>query len=208
MTEARPAAHGLGPPPRMHTRPAPETTMSRAFPVIPPPSHSTWLLVGLLLVPLAVIAVTLVASTEAREAMTAMAIGLTTVAIAGALTVGGLRRRQVVLDGGQLVVKAAMFTHRSDVAALAITNARIVNLEERTELRPGLKTFGMSLPGFQAGWFRLRDRSRGFCLLTSRRRVLWLPTRSGSSLLLSLEQPQALLDALRTAAGTPSRDSA
>ena len=39
--------------------------------------------------------------------------------------------------------------------------------------------------------------AKAFCLLTQRQRVLWLPLRGGKEqLLLSLERPQALLDAL------------
>ena len=57
----------------------------------------------------------------------------------------------------------------------------------------------MSLPGYQAGHFRLRAKlGKAFCLVTDTRRVLWLPMRDGKQqLLLSLERPQALLDALR-----------
>lgn len=176
--------------------------MSRTFPITPPPAHAAWLLGALLLVPLVVIALTFTTADADAKAPAAMGIGIAIVALVGMVTFLGLRRRQVLLDDGRLVVKAAMFTHRLDVSALDLARARIVDLDERTELRPGLKSFGMSLPGFQAGWFLLRDRSRGFCLVTSRRRVLWLPAHAGSSLLLSLEQPQAMLDALRTVAGT------
>ena len=74
---------------------------------------------------------------------------------------------------------------------LDMDRARIVDLDERTELKPILRMFGMALPGFQAGWFLLRDRSPAFCLLTARRRVLWLPMRTGKSFLLSMERPDA-----------------
>ena len=59
------------------------------------------------------------------------------------------------------------------------------------------------MPGFHAGRFRLREKfGKAFCLLTDRHRVLWLPLRDGKDqLLLSLEQPQALLDALKASRG-------
>ena len=72
-------------------------------------------------------------------------------------------------------------------------------------LRPLLNTFGTAMPGYSAGHFRLRDRSRGFLLLTDRRKVLALPERGGRTLLLSLERPQALLDALQAVAAPASR---
>ena len=119
------------------------------------------------------------------------------VAAVATLTFWGLGRRGVELDARQLRVKAAMFNHHVDAGDLDMDRARIVDLDERTELKPILRMFGMALPGFQAGWFLLRDRSRAFCLLTARRRVLWLPMRTGKSFLLSMERPDALLDALR-----------
>ena len=100
-------------------------------------------------------------------------------------------------------MRAALFRQRVAVAQLDLDRARIVDLAERTELRPVVKTGGLSLPGFHAGRFRLREKfARAFCLLTDRRRVLWLPLRDGKDqLLISLEHPQALLDALKAGRG-------
>lgn len=174
--------------------------MPRDFPVTPAPAHAGWLLAALLLIPGAIIVVSasLVAPPAGKAAMLGShAVGLLILVAIGAWTFWGLGRRRVRLDRQQLVVQAAMFSHRLDAGTLDLQRARIVDLDERIELRPVLKTFGMALPGFQAGWFMLKDRSRAFCLVTSRRRVLWLPKRAGGSLLLSLERPDSLLDALR-----------
>lgn len=111
-----------------------------------------------------------------------------------------LLRRAVELRGGMLVVKAAFYTRRVAVAELELARARVLDLAEHTRLKPALKTNGYALPGYQAGHFRLRDRSSAFALVTDRRRVLVLPVRGAATLLLSLERPQALLDALRRAA--------
>jgi hypothetical protein len=103
-----------------------------------------------------------------------------------------------------LDVRATLYRKRVPAAALDLGRARVVDLAERTELRPWLKSNGMSVPGFHAGHFRLRgDFGKAFCLLTQRQRVLWLPLREGKEqFLLSLEKPQALLDALKAQAGT------
>lgn len=179
--------------------------MPRDFPVTPPSSHTAWLLGALLVIPGVIIAATGLLPAAGSGAARPALFGLVTVAAVAVLTFWGLGRRQVQLDGRHLAVKAALFKHTVDVGDVDIERARIVDLDERTELRPVLKTFGMALPGFQAGWFAQRDRSRSFCLITSRRRVLWLPTRTGKSLLLSLERPEALLSALRDAAADHPR---
>jgi len=111
-----------------------------------------------------------------------------------------LQRRSVALDSDVLVIKAGLNTRRVAVSALDLARARIVDLDERTELKPSRKTFGSSLPGYQTGRFRTHKWGKGFYLLTDRRRVLWLPERDGLHLLLSLQQPQALLSALNAMA--------
>ena len=115
-----------------------------------------------------------------------------------------LRRARVTLDGATLTIAAGLSTRRIPVANLDPLAARIVDLRERSELRPLVKVFGTHLPGLAMGHFRLRDRSPAFVLVTERSRVLVLPEKpgpkqAGKTLLLSLQQPQALLDALHKA---------
>jgi len=115
-----------------------------------------------------------------------------------------MHRRAVTLDGGTLHVRAAMYSKRTAAAALDLDRARVVNLDERTELRPGWRSNGYATIGYTAGHYRMRNKlGSAFCLLTQRQRVLWLPLRGGTQhILLSLERPQALLDALRAASAT------
>lgn len=170
-----------------------------SFEVEPPPAYASWLLVGLGgVLPLAAIGLALW-STRGAFAWLPLLPALLLLPVLLGLLLFALRRRSVQLRDGVLDVRAALFRRRVPVDGIDLARARIVDLEERTELRPLLKTNGMSLPGYHAGNFRLRGGfSRAFCLVTARKRVLWLPLRDGSSqLLLSLSQPQALLDALR-----------
>jgi hypothetical protein len=148
--------------------------------------------------PLAIIGALLLSGKPMPASAVAPAlVGVTAVL---ALLMLATKRRSVELRDGMLEVRAALFRQRVAVTQLDLDRARIVDLAERTELRPVIKTGGMSMPGFHAGRFRLREKfGRAFCLVTDRRRVLWLPLRDGKDqLLLSLEQPQALLEALRT----------
>lgn len=116
-----------------------------------------------------------------------------------------LRRRRITLDGRELVIAATFYTRRVSVDALDLDKARVVDLAEHTGYAPmlGLNRFG--LPGLRAGHYLLRNRSRAFCLLTDRKRVLLLPQRDGRSVLLSPEKPQALLARLHELAEQPAR---
>ncbi len=112
-----------------------------------------------------------------------------------------MKRRSVALVGNVLDVRAALFRERTLITDIDLARAQRVDLADRTELSPFIKTVGMSMPGFQAGRFRLRGKiAKAFCLITDRHRVLWLPLHNGKDqLLLSVERPQALLDALQSA---------
>lgn len=116
-----------------------------------------------------------------------------------------LLRRRIAVEGHTLVVAATLYTQRIDVDALDLDRARIVDLAEHTGFAPmlGLNRFG--LPGLRAGHYLLRNRSRAFCLLTRRDRVLVLQRRDGRFVLLSPEQPQALLSRLRDLATPPAQ---
>lgn len=108
-----------------------------------------------------------------------------------------IRRRRVEIEAGELRVHAGMYSRRIAPGELDLADARIIDLRERTELRPVLKLMATRLPGLKLGHFRLRDRSRAFVLLTDPSRVLVLNERSGRRLLVSVDKPQALLEALR-----------
>jgi hypothetical protein len=80
---------------------------------------------------------------------------------------------------------------------LRVEEARVVNLAAEPEMQPNLRTNGIGLPGYQAGWFRLRRAGRGLVFLTDRSRVVVVPTALGYTLLLSVNEPEKFVDALR-----------
>ena len=111
-----------------------------------------------------------------------------------------LWRRRVAFDGRRLRVDSTYYTREAPIAEFDLDGARVVDLRERTELRPLLKSNGYALPGFHSGHFRLRDwKRRAFCLVTDPSKVLALPHADGRVWLLSFEHPEAVLDILRRA---------
>lgn len=170
----------------------------RTFQVTPLRGLARWSAIAIAALPILLIAglLPVLPAPERRELVELWPM-LAIVLLLAPLMMLAMARRSVLLQDGMLVVKAALHTRRVPVATLAPDRARVVDLDERTGLRPLLKTWGMALPGFQAGWFRQREGlHKVFCLLTDRRRVLWLPVSDGGDLMLSLDRPQALLEAL------------
>jgi hypothetical protein len=60
---------------------------------------------------------------------------------------------------------------------------------------------GLGLPGYGAGWFRLAGGERALAFVTDRTRLAYVPTTAGYGLLLSVDDPDGLVAALRGAAG-------
>ncbi len=175
------------------------------FPVAPLPGHTGWWLwlPLLLAIGAGVGAMTMESSTPLP-----LAAWLTVpfVLLVGAVLALALRRRAIVLDNRELQVRATFYTKKLAVESIDLDKARVVSLEEHTDLAPTLKTNGFSLPGFKAGHFRLRNLGKAFCLVTDRTRVLTLPLRDGSLVLVSPARPADLLARLRElAAPSPRR---
>jgi hypothetical protein len=78
--------------------------------------------------------------------------------------------------------------------------ARRVDFTAEPDLAPQRRTMGTGLPGYQAGWFQLRNGERALLYLTDRHRAVYLPTTAGYSLLLSPADPDAFLSAVRAVA--------
>jgi hypothetical protein len=79
-------------------------------------------------------------------------------------------------------------------------DAKRVNFETEPELAPKWRTMGTGLPGYQAGWFRLKNGEKALLYLTDRRRAVYVPTTAGYSLLLSPTDPDRFLSAIRAVA--------
>ena len=86
-------------------------------------------------------------------------------------------------------------------AQLRVDLARRVDLERDEALRPRWRRVGTGLPGYQAGWFRLRNGEKALLYLTDRSRAVYIPTTAGYSLLLSPADPDGFLSRLRSVLG-------
>ena len=95
------------------------------------------------------------------------------------------------------MIASAFYKRSLALTELKLDEARVVDLDERTELKPARKANAVDIPGFKGGWFRLRNRRKAFVAMLGGPRVLWLPTRNDYDLLLQPRHPQALLEHLR-----------
>jgi len=102
-------------------------------------------------------------------------------------------RRRAFVDGGDLVMVTGVGTKRIALANLRALGLDVVDLNRRRELIPRLRLWGASMPGLNAGWFKLRNGEKAFCIVTAQNRVSYLRSATDNvSLLLSLENPDQL----------------
>ncbi len=116
-----------------------------------------------------------------------------------------MRRQRLSLSADMLEVRSSFYRCRMPLPELKLDRARVVDLEEHTQLRPTLKTNGFSIPGFHSGWFLLRNRRRTFLAIGEGRRKLWLPGNGRHDLLIEPVDAAALLARLRELAAPRGR---
>ncbi|MBP6784822.1 MAG: hypothetical protein KA152_13595 [Verrucomicrobiales bacterium] len=64
-----------------------------------------------------------------------------------------------------------------------------LDLVKDVDWRPKWRTNGAALPGYQSGWFRLRNKKKALLFVTDQHHVVKLPTRDGYTILLSVVDP-------------------
>lgn len=124
-----------------------------------------------------------------------------------ALIIGGLiafavyssRRTRFVIEERGLRIERTLFGRLIPRDSILVGEARWVNLNVEEDLRPTIKTNGVDLPGYKAGWFRLADGQRALVFLTDYSRVVYLPTTEGYVVLISVEDPLAFIRDIRRA---------
>lgn len=125
------------------------------------------------------------------------------VAVLLLLAIAILGRAAVAANQARFELSAAGLRLRGDIYGrfipareLRTEAAEQIDLRERPEFAPRSRTGGSSLPGYRAGWFRLRNGERALLYLTDPTRVVRIPTRSGYVVQLSVAEPERFLRAL------------
>lgn len=167
---------------------------------VAPPGKAARVFIGLftVVIPL-VLLVVMAAFPEHRPPPAGLAVALLAIVSVAALLLVATRRRSIRLDEDRLEVKAAFYVRSIALASIDVDAARVVDLREHPESRPLLKTNGFAVPGLMFGNFRDRKRHKLFCLVTAPR-VVVLPLRDDTRMLLSPAQPGRLLERIRARA--------
>lgn len=81
--------------------------------------------------------------------------------------------------------------------SLKLDEAVVANLNTDKDHQPKWRTMGTGLPGYAAGWFKLRNGTKALLYVTDRTRVARIPTTEGYTVMLSVAEPQDLIETLK-----------
>ena len=102
---------------------------------------------------------------------------------------------EVSSDG--ITIRGDMFGRFVPKDKMVLKAARAVDLSQEVKLAPKWRTGGTGYPGYKAGWYRLADDSKALVFITDPHRVVYVPTVDGSSLMMSVANPEQFLAALK-----------
>jgi hypothetical protein len=98
--------------------------------------------------------------------------------------------RGLEIDGG-------IFRKTIPMAELQVPMARVVDLTQEPGLRPALKIYGVGLPTYRSGWFRLKDGEKAAVALSRPDLAVYVPTTKGYAVLVSPGDMAGFLGALQ-----------
>lgn len=108
-----------------------------------------------------------------------------------------MQHAQFTVSKEGLRLRGDLYGRMIPLKSLKLDQAVVTNLNTDKDHQPKWRTMGTGLPGYAAGWFKLRNGEKGLLYVTDRTRVARIPTTEGYTVMLSVSDPAALIDALK-----------
>jgi len=102
--------------------------------------------------------------------------------------------------GGGLVIHGGFYGRTVPIHEMRLGEARRLALGKSAGVSVGFKRNGTNMPGLKSGWFTLKTpqgKEKALLFLTDESKAVYIPTRQGYSMVLSPDDPEAFLEALK-----------
>ena len=136
-----------------------------------------------------------IASSNARWGFTAL--GLIPMLIGLGLIASGLNTPKLEITGAGLRLSGELYGRFISTSELRLEQSRLVDIGLEPNLAPVIRTFGTGLPGYNTGWYRLRNGEKALLYLTNRSQAVYIPTTAGYVVLVSPKDPAGFLARLQ-----------
>jgi hypothetical protein len=110
------------------------------------------------------------------------------------------RALRIELGSETLTVSGSVYGRSVARSDLLVDRLRVVDLHTDAALSFRHRTNGIGLPNYSVGWFKLKNGERSLAFVTDRRQVVYLPTRKGYVLLLSVRDAEGFARSLGASA--------
>jgi hypothetical protein len=104
------------------------------------------------------------------------------------------------VSNDELQPRIPIYGRSIPISNLDLVHARVLDADDAAAIRESVRTNGVGMPGYAAGWFKLASGSKALLAVT-RGPVLFIPTSEGYSLAVSVAHPDAALQQLKLAGG-------
>ncbi|MDQ7826877.1 MAG: PH domain-containing protein [Candidatus Eremiobacteraeota bacterium] len=108
-----------------------------------------------------------------------------------------MNRVSFVLSAEGLRIRSALYGRFIPSRAIMKDKAEIITLSKDNPLNPSWRSNGIGLPGFAAGWFRLKNKEKALLFLTTSSNIVYIPTSEGFSVMLSVQDAGEFLRVLK-----------
>ncbi|RLS37549.1 MAG: hypothetical protein DWH82_10470 [Planctomycetota bacterium] len=115
-----------------------------------------------------------------------------------ALSMTGARSSQFEVSAEGLRLRGDLYGRLISPVDLVLSGVRRVDFAVDPGLKPSWRTMGTGLPGYQSGWFRLKDGDKALVYLTDHDKAVLIPTTLGFCVLVSPQDPDGLVRALQS----------
>jgi hypothetical protein len=107
------------------------------------------------------------------------------------------RNIQFTINDDGLRISPGLYGRLIPREAIKTEGVRVINLTIDSEYLPKWRTNGVGLPGYSAGWFKLKNGEKALVFLTERTRVVYMPTTENYSVLLSVREAEEFAGVLQ-----------
>lgn len=117
-----------------------------------------------------------------------------------ALTTMGSQKSRIEVHADHIRIRGDLYGRAIPLTDVRIDEARVIDLRGEPGFRPASRRMGTGMPGYSAGWFRLRNGEKALVYVTDATRVVYLPTTRGYSVVMSLLRPDEMVAELKRVA--------
>lgn len=108
------------------------------------------------------------------------------------------RIRLTVTEEG-LEVTGGWYKRFIGLDKLNVDGAQPLDLTQSEGYRLKWRTNGIGMPGYKAGWFRLRNGEKAVVFITDQAQVVYVPTTEGYAVMASVADARGVIGALQQA---------